>query len=256
MVTVAQPFNGRCTFVLNVWTHALMSGWDRGPITWLQDCTNEKSSHTIQTSQMSKAPLFCLFSDGPHFCPFKNGPVLSPCFVMFCSSPVALLGTCGLDLAFVIGCLFGVLSPLSSSQSPRKTWETVGESIRKTLKGKDLEYWSWIGADDYIRTMDTLIHTRNTQNVAHMCGAGKSTGYVELSLILKVLLSFLHNWRVLPAIKSTASDPSSEIQMHIQSKSHLCCKILLYNLSCWTIFPSMSVNTKHITNIQTMFQCL
>ena len=36
-------------------------------------------------------------------------------------SPVALLGTCGLDFAFVIGCLFGVLSPLSSSQSPRKT---------------------------------------------------------------------------------------------------------------------------------------
>lgn len=34
----------------------------------------------------------------------------------------------------------------------------------------------------------------------------------------------------------------------IQQITPQCCKILRYNLSCWGILPSMSINTKHIAN--------
>ena len=133
MITVAQPFQPEmhlCTERLN----SCACEWMRQGSHHLGDKPLEKREwenthhipsklhtlHTIQTQSLEKPSQMSI---APRFFDFF--------LAVFFTSPVALLGTCGLDFAFVIGCLFGVLSPLSSSQSPRKTWDFCwGKQIR------------------------------------------------------------------------------------------------------------------------------
>lgn len=114
-----------CAFVLNWRAHPLVSGWNRGVIPcgghFKKFTTGSRISESMSPLQQPKPRTRHLHSQLPRTAKYHKYSQIQHQKQEVSTQPVPLLGTRGSDFAFVIWRL-GVLSSLSSSQSPRKTW--------------------------------------------------------------------------------------------------------------------------------------